>query len=146
MRKGEILGLAWADVDLVERVVIARDTKNGTDRPLALRGPALVALQDWSHRRRNDSDLVFPGKSGLHPLEIKKAWYAALEEAEIENFRFHDLRHTAARYPLKSKASMGELAEVLGHRTLDMVKRYTDAPDDHTVAVVERMNKEVFGD
>ena len=64
------------------------------------------------------------------------AWYAALDEAKIKDFRFHDPRHTAASYLAMSGATVPEITAVLGHRTLQMVKRYAHLSDQHT-AVVE---------
>ncbi len=72
-------------------------------------------------------------------------WLTALEEAGIGNFRFHDLRHSAASYLAMNGASLAEIAEVLGHKTLQMVKRYAHLSDAHTAGVVERMNTAIFG-
>ena len=56
-------------------------------------------------------------------------------------FRFHDLRHSAASYLAMSGATLAEIAEVLGHKTLAMVKRYSHLTEQHTSAVVARMNE-----
>ena len=68
-----------------------------------------------------------------------------MKRAEITNFRFHDLRHTAASYLAMNGASLAEIAEVLGHKTLAMVKRYAHLSEAHTRNVVQRMNAEIFG-
>ena len=62
----------------------------------------------------------------------------------IVNFRFHDLRHTAASYLAMSGATIADIAEVLGHRTFPMVKRYAHLSEGHTASVVERMNKKML--
>ena len=74
------------------------------------------------------------------------AWAHAVKRADISDFRFHDLRHTAASYLAMNGASLMEIAEVLGHKTLAMVKRYAHLSEAHTRGVVERMNKAVFGE
>ena len=79
-------------------------------------------------------------------MDIRKHWYDAVEAAGIEDFRFHDLRHSAASYLAMNGATLAEIAEVLGHKTLQMVKRYAHLSDQHTAAVVERMNKAIFND
>ena len=79
------------------------------------------------------------------PLSIRTAWETAIRRARIDNFRFHDLRHSAASYLAMSGASLAEIAEVLGHKTLSMVKRYTHLSDTHTRSVVARMNQTIFG-
>ena len=68
-----------------------------------------------------------------------------LKEAGIENFKFHDLRHSAASYLAMNGASLAEIAEVLGHKTLQMVKRYSHLSEQHTASVVSKMNEKIFG-
>lgn len=67
------------------------------------------------------------------------AWELARERAGLEDFRFHDLRHTAASYLAMSGASLLEIAEILGHKTLSMVKRYAHLSAPHLAGVSERM-------
>jgi len=67
-----------------------------------------------------------------------------LKQTGIEDFRFHDLRHSAASYLAMNGASLAEIAEVLGHKTLSMVKRYAHLSDSHKAGVVERMNAAIF--
>lgn len=140
MRQGEILALRWEDVDFQRRRVVVQDSKNGERRGLALVGPALAALLDHGRLRRLGCDLVFPSpKDPTRPADIRSAWDAAVARAELVDFRFHDLRHTAASYLAMSGASLAEIAEVLGHKTLAMVKRYSHITEGHTATVMERM-------
>ena len=78
-------------------------------------------------------------------MSVRVAWDNAVETAKIENFHFHDLRHTCASYLAMNNASLAEIAEVLGHKTLQMVKRYAHLSEQHTLSVVERMNEKIFG-
>ena len=64
----------------------------------------------------------------------------AVTQSGLEDFRFHDLRHTAASYLAMSGASLAEIAEILGHKTLSMVQRYAHLSEAHTSKVVERMS------
>jgi integrase len=98
----------------------------------------------YEREKRADTDLLFPRDDGLAPMEIRKHWNRALREAGIEDFRFHDLRHTAASYLAMNGATLAEIADVLGHKTLQMVKRYAHLSDQHTASVVERMNQNIF--
>jgi integrase len=95
--------------------------------------------------RRRETELVFPRADGLQPLDIRSAWQTARKYAGIPDFRFHDLRHSAASYLAMSGASLAEIAEVLGHKTLTMVKRYAHLSEAHTASVVARMNAAIFG-
>lgn len=139
MRQGEILNLKWQDVDLSKGRCILHDTKNGERRAVPIVGLAKKTLAKWSKIRKLNTDLVFPGKNPQKPIFIRKPWMEAIKAAEIEDFRFHDLRHTAASYLAMSGASLAEIAEILGHKTLSMVRRYAHLSEGHTSKVVERM-------
>ena len=131
--------LRWRDIDLDRGLAILHDTKNGERRSLPLEGEALRLLQDRSVGRDPDEP-AFGGRRGAVTFP-KTRWDEAVTKAGIENFRFHDLRHTAASYLAMSGATLAEIAEILGHKTLAMVKRYAHLSDRHTSRVVARMNE-----
>lgn len=144
MRKSEILNLAWDVIDPVKNRITLYHTKNREVRVLPLAGHALEQIE--SIERLEESNLVFPGKADpSRPIDIRPSWEAALKKAEVDNFRFHDLRHSAASYLAMNGASLAEIAEVLGHKTLQMVRRYAHLSEAHTTSVVESMNKKIFG-
>jgi len=142
-RKGELLNLRVADVDLRRGLLQFDQTKNGERRSVPLVGLALDLIAERLKVRRLDSTLLFPGAKGA-PLAIDKAFRAACQRAGIVGFRFHDLRHSAASELAMGGATLAEIAEVLGHKTLQMVRRYTHLTEGHTRAVVERMSARVF--
>jgi integrase len=143
-RRGELISLQWDDVDLKSARAIARNTKNGETRSLPLVGKALEALRVLKLQGSAKSPWVFPQPSGFPgPYEnFDGAWYAALEAAGLEDFRFHDLRHTTASYLAAQGASLLEIADTLGHKTLSMVKRYAHLAQSHKVSAIEKMAKE----
>ena len=145
-RQGELLGLTWDRVDLKEGTAYLETTKSGERRTLPIRGPALTEFRKFAKVRRMDSDFVFPSVNGKKPFSFRPHWNVAIRKAGIEDFRFHDLRHTAASYLAMNGATLLEIADVLGHKTLEMVKRYAHLSDSHKVSVLERMNTAVFGD
>lgn len=146
-RAQELLGLRWPQVDLPRKVATLHETKNGERRVLPLAGPALELLRERSKVRRLDTDLVFPGRTRpAKPVDLRTPFETALKRAGIEDFHWHDLRHTCASYLAMNGASLAEIAEVLGHKTLSMVKRYAHLSEAHTASVVERMNARYFGD
>jgi integrase len=102
-------------------------------------------MQQWHTERGTAHGRVFVS-GGQADLNFSKAWTTALRRAGIQNFRFHDLRHTCASYLAMSGASLLEIADVLGHKTLQMVQRYAHLTEQHTQSIVERMNRAVFGD
>lgn len=148
MRYSEIMNLVWRDIDLDKRRIILHETKNGERRVVPLVGLALDLLKQHESKRRIDSMLVFPAQKGQKPQKpaiLRAAWQLALENADIHNFKFHDLRHSCASYLAMNGASLSEIAEVLGHKTLQMVKRYAHLSEAHTTSVVASMNEKIFG-
>ncbi len=145
-RRMEILGLKWPDIDFNRNIITLHETKNGERRILPLVEPALSLMQQHSKIRQLSTDLVFPGRALKKPVDIRTPWENALKRAEINNFCFHDLRHSAASYLAMNGASLAEIAEVLGHKTLQMVKRYAHLSEAHTSKVVTSMNQKIFGD
>ena len=134
MRQGEILGLRWPDVDLSRGWILLHETKSGDRRGVPLRGAARESLEKWAKVRRLDTDKVFPLKS------IRTAWLRSVAEAGLQDFRFHDLRHSAASYMAMNGASATEIAALLGHKTLQMVRRYAHLSDEHLDKIVDAMN------
>lgn len=146
MRQTEILSLKWDQVDTKRGVIILYKTKNGEIRTVPLAGLAKQELESHSKVRRLKNPHVFPGRSDGHAEFPRGAWEAAVAKAKIENFTFHDTRHSAASELAMNGASLHEIAAVLGHKTLAMVQRYAHLSEQHTASVVERMNKAVFGE
>lgn len=143
-RLGELLSLRWTDVDLTRGVARLARTKNGEPRTLPLAGHVLVVLKALAVERGSDANFVFPSEHGRTPATLRKPWERVLAEAGIENFRFHDLRHSAASYLAMMGATPTDIAAVLGHKTLAMVKRYAHLSDQHVSQVVARMNESIF--
>jgi integrase len=154
-RKMEIVSLKWQDVDLKRGLIILQETKNDERRVIPLQGLALSLMHKHAEVKTLGCDYVFPskkvtkdrlGKFVYQPIDIRTAWENALKNAAIHDFRFHDLRHSAASYLAMNGATLAEIAEVLGHRTLSMVKRYSHFTEAHTSEVVAKMNERIFGD
>lgn len=143
MRQGEILSLTWPQVDLKRGWITLTDTKNGDRRGLPLSGHALAVMEEYGKVRHLKEPRVFPGLE-RNKGDFRAAWVRAVQAAGLTDFRFHDLRHSAASALLMSGASLGEIADVLGHRTLQMVQRYSHIADDHRAKVVAKMNQGIF--
>ncbi len=145
MRQGEIVSLTWREIDLSRGYIYLSDTKNGEKRTVPLVGHALETIRELSKIRRIDTNYLFPSSVKADtPVFIRKQWQKALIVAEVENFRFHDLRHTAASYLAMNGASLTDIAEILGHKTLAMVRRYAHLTEQHTSKVLASMNEGIF--
>jgi integrase len=124
---------------------VLHDTKNGERRSLAMNAPAREALAMLRRVRVLGSEFIFVGQytpAGEAPTftsSLRDSFALALREANVVNFRFHDLRHTAASYAAMSGATLPELAAFLGHKTIAMVQRYSHLSPGHMQAVADRM-------
>lgn len=146
MRQAELMGLKWQDVNLKDGFIILHKTKNGERRRVPLAGHGLELLLEHGKIRRLDTPLLFPStKDPLKPIDLRRPFENALIAAEIADFKWHDLRHCTASYLAMNGASLAEIAEVLGHKTLAMVKRYAHLSDGHVSNVVASMNHKMFG-
>jgi integrase len=145
MRRNEIMSLRWPQVDLLHNRILLQDTKNGESRAVPLTGLAHTMMADIGKVRRIDTDTVFFGTRGDAPVDLTKPWTTALVRAKLVDFRFHDLRHSAASYLAMNGATTIEIAAILGHKTLQMVKRYSHLANSHTSNVVASMNEKIFG-
>lgn len=142
-RRGELLALRYRDLNLPDAkessgIAIVERTKNGDARCLVLT-PAVCAEIRRQGIGAADA-LLFPGKFRREqPYAIEEAWRRALRLARIEGVRFHDLRHTCASYLAQSGASLLEIADVLGHRSLAMTKRYAHLTTQSKARLVQNV-------
>jgi len=158
MRHGEIMELRWVDVlfedDEQIGLILLQKTKNGDRRGVPLVRNAFEALKALrtTHAKKNNgridnTALLFPSdekptkEKPTQPVEIRKAWETTLKRANVEDFHFHDLRHTAASYLAMEGATAPEIAEILGHKSLQMVKRYSHFTKAHITKLMTRMNE-----
>jgi integrase len=144
-RKGELIESKWQDIDLKKEVLVFFKTKNKEIRKVPIKGLILELLK--AHRKNcpDEQVYIFKYQERGSAKTIERLWNKALVKAKIDEFRFHDLRHTAASYLAMNGASIAELAEVLGHKTLAMVNRYSHLSESHTANIIEKMNNKIFG-
>lgn len=158
MRKGEIMGLEWKDIHSVPeqgvtRAHLAQDkTKNDQARSVLITSPALELLEERRAKVAKDRQdnkavgLVFPSiTDAKKPTDLRKPWREALKAACVEEFRFHDLRHTTASYLAMDGASLLSISKVLGHQSVKMSERYAHLAPSHIDDVVRSMNAKKFG-
>jgi integrase len=122
MRRSEILRLRWLDVDLGSARILLPQTKNGEGRIVYLNKTALAAVRAL-HVTANmrSADLLFPVISGE---QVSMAFSRVCRLLKISDFRFHDLRHTAASWLRMQGADIHTVAQLLGHKDLRMAARY----------------------
>lgn len=140
-RRGELLALTWRDVDLDRGEATLHDTKNGDRRVLVLIPQVIEEMRQFKPKDASESRaLVF--RSRLRPSQAystAKVFNEAVAAAGIRNFRFHDCRHCTASYLAQHGASLLEIADTLGHRTLRMVQRYAHLNTDSRRRLIGRV-------
>lgn len=138
LRRGEIFSLQWSNVDLAgKEITIAGSTaKSGDTRHVPLNKEAAQVLTDWQNQTKG-TGLVFYGREGDRLDNINKAWSGVLKAAEIENFRFHDLRHHFASKLVMAGVPLNTVRELLGHADLKMTLRYAHLAENHKAEAVE---------
>lgn len=145
MRQSEIMNLTWSQIDFIRQQIILEKTKNKTCRTIPLASLALDLLRKHAEKGGLKTNLVFPGKISMKPIAIRRPWVAVIKQTGIKDFRFHDLRHSAASYMAMTGSSLVEIGVLLGHKRLEVTKRYSHLSQRHITKVVERMNEEIFG-
>jgi integrase len=141
--RGELLRLCWSDLNVDQRQVVIHGTGRLRTRTLAVPEPAFKLLGQLSRVRRIDRQEIFSEPDGRVRFP-RAAWRSALASAGIENCRFHDLRHSAASYLAQSGASLPEIAEILGTRTLEGVQRYSHLTESRPPTALGRMHEDLF--
>ena len=144
-RKMEIWGLRWRDVELNEGLATLHQTKNGETRTVPIQAYALDLMRKRSKVRHIDTDLVFPSTvDPQKPFDFRTSWEKVLSKARILDFCWHDFRHISGSYLAMGEASTREIAEILGHKTLQMAMRYSHLSQKHSASVVRTMNQKMF--
>jgi len=139
MRKGEILSLKWENVDLNRDIIYVLDTKNGEKREIPINRKLKEILAGIKQNPKGP--YVFcKDYNGAPYQEVKTGFANAMEMCKIENFRFHDLRHTFASHLVMSGIDLNTVRELLGHKSLTMTLRYAHLSPEHKRKAVEILN------
>jgi integrase len=134
LRRGELTAIAWADVNLVAKLLTIRAgyAKSGKARHIPLNAEALEILKRYRRQHSGDGRLFAVDS-------VKKAWNALVEAAGLADFRFHDLRHTFASKLVMAGVDLNTVRELLGHADIRMTLRYAHLAPEHKAAAVERL-------
>ena len=120
MRRGELAGMTWKMVDLKKRIVTLPETKNGQKRIVPLSSVAVTILKERLNTKRIDGKVWDIGLDA-----ILQDFARACRNANILGLHFHDLRHEATSQLFENGFDTIEVSTITGHKTLQMLKRYT---------------------
>jgi len=139
LRRSNVTGLKWQDVDLVRRHALIHPDEAKAKKAIAvpLNSDAIAVLNKQIGQHK---EYVFTYKGKRITQCATKAWRAALKRVGIENFRWHDLRHTWASWHVQSGTSLQELQILGGWASFEMVLRYAHLSSDHLRNAAERIS------
>jgi len=136
-RKGELLSLTFSDIDFDRRTAFVKTSKNGQPRVLPLTNEVVTELCKFKDQ---EAELIFNSElKPDRPMCFTKQWKKVLLQADIEDFRFHDLRHSCASYLAMNGASLLEISDVLGHRQISMTQRYSHLCTNHKARLINKV-------
>jgi integrase len=142
LRRGELFGLLWTDVDLHRNVLTVRasTSKGQRTRRVPLNSEARDAIVRW--RKSGDGQgLVFQGDEGARMTNINKSWASLTTKAKLSNFRFHDCRHHFASQLVMAGVDLYTVKELLGHSDFAMTQRYAHLAPEHKAAAVAKLGR-----
>lgn len=134
MRKSEILGLKWSDIDFENKLIHLEKTKNRERADILINSTTEEALKTYQ-KENGFNDKIFPVK------ELKKSFKGAKDRAGITNFRIHDLRHTFASYLVMNNIPLSVVKELMRHKSFKMTLRYAHLSPQQKRFAVEKLTK-----
>ncbi len=145
LRKGNVLNLKRSQVNIFNRTISldGSETKNGEHLIIPVAAPALEAIKDAMKVTHLNSPYVFCTADGkpYSSMEVQRAFKDALTKAEIEDFRFHDLRHCFASWNRQAGVDLDTLADLMGHKDTQMTRRYAHIGPQHLADAVAQLEK-----
>ena len=138
MRRGELLGLKWEQIR--NGFIYLSETKSGKARQIPINDRLAQVLKDMRKKNQLKSEYVFCGPDGKRLYEVKRSFAGACRRAALEDFRFHDLRHTFASHLVMAGISLKAVQELLGHADIKMTMRYSHLSQAHLKDAVAALN------
>jgi integrase len=139
MRRGEILSLKWAQVDLTNRKITLINTKNNESRVVPINATLYHELVRL--RERSDGEYVFCRRNGSPAKDIRSGFDAAVARAGIKDFRFHDLRHTFGSHLVMQGVDLRTVQQLMGHKEVKMTMRYSHLSPEHVQEAVGKLDR-----
>ena len=141
LRKGEVQSLTWNKINLTQRIIYLTMTKGNKEREIPINDTVLEILNSLKKTTNpQPADCVFGDSNGAQYGNWRKSFDNAVKRAKIQDFKFHDLRHTFASYLAMNGVDLNTIRELLGHSTYEMTQRYTHLSMPHRHKAVETLD------
>lgn len=142
MRQSEQFGLEWKEVDFERKKIFLDRTKTYTNREVPMNRTCLAAFEELQARRPEGVSWVFlSARYNKERLLNPRQWFDdAVGDAKIENFRWHDLRHTFISRLVMKGADLKTVQDLAGHKSITMTARYAHLAPDHLAGAVELLD------
>ena len=137
MRRGELFGLKWAQLNFEHGIITLYDTKNGERRDIPMDETVKKTLKGMERK----SEYVFCNGRGEALVRVQRSFEGALKKSGIEDFHFHDLRHTFASNLVMAGEDLNTVRELLGHKDLTMTLRYAHLSPNHKTRAVNVLDQ-----
>lgn len=140
LRQGELFNLQWDMIDLDNRSIMISGaiTKNSSSRYIPLNDEAFDAFNSI-YKKNNGVGLVFPSKNNKPFNTVKGSWGTLLKKANINQFRWHDLRHHFASKLVMAGVDLNTVRELLGHSDIKTTLRYAHLAPEHKINAVQKI-------
>jgi integrase len=142
LRRGELLSLRWADIDLNSAMLTVRAAaaKSGDSRRIPLNAEVLAVLEGWQKQTKGEGEtFVFAGDEGRRMTNINKGWATVCKLGKLTDFRFHDCRHHFASRLVQKGVDLNTVRELMGHADLKMTLRYSHLKPENLAAAVAKL-------
>jgi integrase len=139
MRLSEQYSCTWSQVDMSRRAIDLTETKNGTARTIHLNADALAAIKSVQLPGQKPADRVFP-RLGTESRFDTRSWFVpCLAAAKVTGYVWHSNRHTFCSWLAMAGATIKEIQELAGHKTITMSARYAHLSPDQKLSVIDRI-------
>ena len=143
LRRAEQFKLRWEHVDFTNGILTVPRSKHGETRRVPMNDTVRDLLRTCTSRLK--SAYVFPSETDETPIDacnyVRRVFMRAIEAAGVENFHWHDLRHTFASRLIMAGVDLRTVQELMGHKTITMTLRYAHLSPAHQLDAVQRLNR-----
>lgn len=141
MRRSEQFSLMWDNINFQTRTITIPRSKSGETRHIPMNDKVMEILRSLPSRMR--SPWVFTSRNGDTPMDsrnfVQRVFLKAIKDAKIQDFRWHDLRHTFASRLVMAGVDLRTVQDLMGHKTITMTLKYSHLSKEHQIDAVQRL-------